>query len=473
MTQPTGSERKLPYPLKDTLDLESVVGSGGVDFLSLDGWTADPEERQNIILNISLDEYVALASTIDVGRDIAYGDNSIYIWWLWVRSLFAMDICQAVSDCIDSTPAIQQQIATYSNSSAITQTTPEQQEILDTDLFGGQDPCDNDEIFGMTLQMTDLLNQISEDVLEQFVTAFAIPGRIGDIIEAIPGLGILPYDDLLQMFEKLAEQVNDSYVAAYDVQIREDIACDLFCIGQQNCTLTLEQARDYFQDKIITAVSNSNFLSIVEDIIANNWLGEQSIYMMHWFILDTIIFGGEILGIDTNRVVTTIASYFNDPDSDWSTLCDPCSTWEETWDFTVESGASDGWQVVTWGDGWQSGLGWRSEKSSYRQNNYLQNFMPVSGDVTYLAVTFSNGGSPLTFATGGGGDNIVAATWLPAYTEQVRYDADGTLINITLVIYDDVALNMERWGLLCNPGTPNDWYVTSATVRGTGTNPYD
>lgn len=239
---------------------------------------------------------------------------------------YCVDICQLIIDCINDTDEIQRLISQYSLTSSIEDTTPQQQSILGTDLFSNQAPCNNDQIFGMTLQLADFLNATSEDILEIFVTAFAVPGRLGDLIESIPVVGELPFDDILQMIEKLAIQVNDAYQAAYDTQIREDIACDLFCIAQADCTLTLEQARDYFKDKMTVAVTDSNFASIANDIIANNWLGEQSIYVMHWLILDTIIFGGEVLGVDVNRMVTTIATYFNDPDSDWQLLCTACAT---------------------------------------------------------------------------------------------------------------------------------------------------
>ncbi len=287
--------------------------------------------KLTVLVEYSPTEFQKILDCVLQGAVIIYPNEVRNIWWSFVRQLDCpMDFCQMVLDCIETTPAIQQSIASYSNSSSITQTTPEQQTILDTDIFGNQGPCDEDEIFGMTRQMANFLNQVSMDILEIFVTAFAIPGRIGDIIEAIPGLGVLPYDDLLQALEKIAEQVNDSYVAAYDTQINEDIACDLFCIAKITCTLIMEQARDYFQDKVTTALDNTDILHVIEDIIANNWIGEQSIYMFHWFILDTIIFGGETLGVDTNRMVTTIATYFNDPDSDWSTLCTSCG-WAESW----------------------------------------------------------------------------------------------------------------------------------------------
>lgn len=87
MAKPVGSTRRLPYPLDTTLDMESVVGSDQFVEVDLSSWSeSDPDIKINIILNLSLNEYVALASCIDVGRDIAYGDNSIELWYIWVRS---------------------------------------------------------------------------------------------------------------------------------------------------------------------------------------------------------------------------------------------------------------------------------------------------------------------------------------------------------------------------------------------------
>lgn len=272
------------------------------------------------------EEWTKLLSCILQGAIIIYPNELNRIYWSFVRQLDCpVDICDLVLNCIQTNPEIQQEIARYSNSSSITEVTPEQQVILDTDLFDNPVTCNNDQIFGMTTQLASFLNATSEDILEIFVTAFAVPGRLGDIIEAIPVVETLPFDDILQFLEKLATQVNDAYQAAYDTQIAEDIACDLFCIAQSNCELTLEQARDYFQGRFTNAVSNTDFFTIVNDIIANNWLGEQSIWVMHWLILDTIIFGGEILGIDVNRIVTTIATFYNDPNPDWSLLCN-CTT---------------------------------------------------------------------------------------------------------------------------------------------------
>jgi len=49
--------------------------------------TSDPDEIVQVTIECSLNEYVGLASSIDVGRDIAYNDDSINIWWLWTRRI--------------------------------------------------------------------------------------------------------------------------------------------------------------------------------------------------------------------------------------------------------------------------------------------------------------------------------------------------------------------------------------------------
>lgn len=87
MAKPTGSMRELPYPLELTLDIESAVDSDQLAHSDLSSWSeSDPDIKISIILNLSLNEYIALASCVDVGRDIAYGDNSIELWYIWCRS---------------------------------------------------------------------------------------------------------------------------------------------------------------------------------------------------------------------------------------------------------------------------------------------------------------------------------------------------------------------------------------------------
>lgn len=270
-----------------------------------------------------------------------------------------IDICQMIIDCIANNQTIQQQISFYSGFPSITAETGEVIEYLETDLLLGQGSvsCDIDSVFGATTQLTDFLNMLSVDLLEIFTGAFAVPERLADVISAIPVVETLPLDEILEFSAKMAQQIENSYNSAYDSQIRDDFRCDLRCLTLDNdCILTLEIARDYFYDKIVIAVTKTDFLQIVNDVIANNWLGEQSIYLMHFMILQAIIYGGEILGIDVNRISRQVATFFNDPDPDWSTLCDECPDITEVCQNFVTDGLGDWYFDPAWGNETSSGL---------------------------------------------------------------------------------------------------------------------
>lgn len=465
------SDEQIYYhaQLLDT-DINPTLVSGDGDSPSND--LVLVEEENYLLLTVTEQQYSRMLSALFNGAFTTYPLDFISVIYPLIKA-GKMSLCDAILDCIETTPELQQVIAQYSIFSSIAQDATQVQANLDVELVNDPVGCDDDIIFGMTTGLTDLLNTVSEDILEVFIAFSSPSGRIGDMIEAIPVIGEAPIDDLFQFVESFINDLNDSYEGAYTSQIRDDIRCDLFCLASNNdCVLTLEMVRDYFYAKLGGAISISLWNGFMDDIISIAYSGEPAIWAMHLLIIQTIIFGGELVGFDVNRLVRTIQSLYNDPDSDWTGVCDSCNDWEKSWDFTIGSGESDGWQQVTWGDGWESGVGWRSEADGGRQQNYLQNFMPEEGEINFIEFTFSNGGSPTNFNSGGGGDYIVAATWSPTYTEQVRYDADGTAINITLSVYDDVDLTMDRFGLLCNPLSGSDWYVTGCTVRGIGANPY-
>jgi len=276
-----------------------------------------------------------------------------------------MDIdCQDIIDCINNTPELQQLISSMQTVSSIDDTTPEDASILATDILQGQGSvsCDNDSLYGASLQLTQLLNTVSENLLDIFVNGFNNASNLATVIEAIPVVGELPFDDILDFLEKVATQINTAYQSAYDTQLEEDISCLFFCESQLNCELTFEQARDVIKAELANPVSVQDFASVINDMIANNWFGQQSVYVFFYFILETIILGGEILGLDVNRFAKTVATYFNDPNPDWATLCTNCnSPVTETWDFTVSDHQpiwfprpSQAGQMS-----WTNGVGWQ------------------------------------------------------------------------------------------------------------------
>lgn len=62
---------------------------------------AEHDEQTEIVLRLSLDEYVALASCVDVGSDIAYGSEALRLWWTWTKSFLGENMIKDCNDVID------------------------------------------------------------------------------------------------------------------------------------------------------------------------------------------------------------------------------------------------------------------------------------------------------------------------------------------------------------------------------------
>lgn len=280
-------------------------------------------------------------------------------WVNWADITLCVN-SEYVESLISETPSLQRLISSLQTTASITAETAEETSILETSFLQGQALCDNDNLYGMCLQLTKLLNTVSENLLDIFVAGLQQAGNLGDLIEAIPVVGELPLDDLLQLLQKVATQVNTAYQAAYDTQIEEDISCLFFCVAKDDCELTFEDARDVIRAQLSAPVTIADFASLVNDMIANNWFGDQAIWIFHLFILETIIYGGEILGLDVNRFAKTVATYLNDPNEDWETLCTDCGfVWESN--FLVSENIWEP-QPSAYGDfaTWTDGVGYES-----------------------------------------------------------------------------------------------------------------
>ena len=121
MTVPQDSpQRPLKWPLSLSGGDDEFTGEASESFISLVNWpVVDTTERINVIMNLSRDEYQAITNTVDVGRDIAYNDNSGQIWYIWLRMLQTMTICDDVANCIDTSQVVQDAITQYLIASGI------------------------------------------------------------------------------------------------------------------------------------------------------------------------------------------------------------------------------------------------------------------------------------------------------------------------------------------------------------------
>lgn len=394
-------------------------------------------------------------------------------WETWADITDCVD-AEYLLSMIESSESLQRAIGEYALTSAVSVDDPEKESILSTDLLGNPSACDNDMIYGACIQLTILLNTVSETLLDIFVNSLNNAANLAYLIEAIPLVGELPADDILEFLQKVATQVNTAYQAAYDTQLQEDISCLFFCEAKLDCELTFEQARDVIRGQMANPVTGSDFISVVNDIIANNWLGEQSIYVFFYFILETVVVGGEVLGQDVNRFAKTIATYFNDPNSDWETLCTDCADWEQVLDFTIESHAS----LVTanWDSSYPatyvSGQGWKMAHDALGARGGIYVTIPSAVTVidavaeTYNNVTATNtrsNGVLIYDETPNQGSNDVARS-------VEVYQSSGEHENQINGEYEDIEYVAGIGG--SRNGGSAIAYVRKITIRGLGVNPF-
>lgn len=489
MTEYDFKKGLYPYPLKY---LPSDGGTDMTPFVSGDP-TVQPNSTNWYILCLTPDELQALRNIINVGSPIVYPDTYIKYWRLFsqleqfpneIPEDSCMDLCTLILDCINSTPALQQAIADYSLGSAIDGATVEDSTILASNIVSDQGGCNNDNIYGMTIQLVQFVNSINEDILELFVNAPFAAGRLGDIIEAIPGIGELPFDDMLQFADNFLEDINDAYQSAYTVSLEQEMACDLFCLAQDNnCTLTWEQARDYYADKTAVLLDTTDWSKFVEDLIANNWIGTTTVYVMYYLFFQTLIYGGEILGQNSEKVNNIIASMFNDPDPDWNINCDPCvSTWQHTFDFTVSDG---GFYVVAPAGAdalgqYVASTGWSTSDGLFANPDHYGRAVSIRKDFTTsnitkveMAYNYVKG----TWAATGTALSVNART---GNTVEMSFTKDSDTVSNGNGQSDEVNgdVNADNIRLLLNSSRVNSQnydgsaLITSCTVHGTGTNPF-
>lgn len=340
--------RPLFYPLDRNADLQSDTPNDPIDFTDLSEWgSVDPDERQNIVVQLSLNEYVALANSIDVGRDIAYGDNSIEIWFTWVRSIISLNICQSIADCInDPQSPARQAVLDIANANSQNAIREYAQSLNTVDLVGDSNPsCDADILFGQCLQLVEYLHRINLDVLEIFEVVTNPYEAVASTVGNASGVDETNGDVFLQWLSFVQNSIAENYASQVTDSYLESRACEIFCIARQlDCAITPTILFNLWRDRLNATVNiNSLINEAFVYLISGIWLGDEIADFMFFSQLALRSLWGEIVGERAyNDIDFRITLYSNDPNPDWALLCAVC-TWSHTFTF---ADSDEGWTIV-------------------------------------------------------------------------------------------------------------------------------
>lgn len=470
--------RVLPYPLKEPLTHDSQPVEGEIVHFTPDMFPSDPDERVTIGLHLSLNEYVTLASAIDIGRDIGYGENSFEVWHLWSKALRTVSImsCDDFIDCLETSPDVRQSFFTFVTQAGFSNPNrafPTGTTVLDRNAPGALDEdvkslstCNLDALWGgIRHGIVQRMDDNARTVLENLAAINDVPERLQTLLDTIPVIG-----DLAEFFATNLTQVIPDLLNLYEAHSSEEnldeIACALFAIVCDECRYpTYTEIYDYY--KSLGLASGTDIaemtLQIMTDFVTGSALTAaqvayftiQTWQLWTWYIQAT--FNGKS-GTRTLIDYATLGEDFGS--NNWFQLCDTCNepyrVW--VWDFTTQgqggwyadttdgSSPADDGQFVS-GKGWMAGVfgtGQRAElahsfnpswrirawgvKSNTESGANARNFQlrPTAGTLTGAVNSNANNGSGEYQACRDGllsltGYNEIALAWQYTAQTPTRY----------------------------------------------------
>ena len=325
---------RLPYPYSYRTILEQDSPD---DFVVGDPQSSDP--CNFFVVSLNDDEKRKFTSALLAGLDLLYPDEFVYLFQLWLQptefpnsfppstigACNPVDLCQLILQCIQDTPSLQQAIAQYGGGGySVPLDSPFDTEILGTNLISDNSSCDNDKLFGAMTGLVDLINDLATDFIQILQDNVNTAARVAELIEVIPGIGEVVPADIVTLAENFCEDLQNAYDAAYTVALRDEMRCDLYCLAQDECQVDFAEILAYYEGKL-GFINVSDFDDFFGQYITGAFIGNQLVYAWYYFVIGMFSFGSEVLNIDQDKFVKMISALFNDPDSDWSVICDSCT----------------------------------------------------------------------------------------------------------------------------------------------------
>lgn len=415
---PNDEPRRLSWLLRHPNSITEITDDVTVNNLTPDLFPTDPNEKVMIGLNISLNEYVTIASALDVGRDIAYNEQSISVWQLWVSVLEQAESmsCEDVADCIETSPDVQLAI-TNEYQSTVNQflldngvVNPNQVDPNETTMqdrfpesntepispFPDTDPCDLNSLWAGIRECVERLDLESRDLLEDINVYNDRVEQIFEVIDLVPLLGDI-IKDVSDFFTELVPDLLNGYNAFSSPSALDNVACDLFCLVKDECRYpTYDEFLEYFTSRSVAGLATNPQLlnySQVWSAVAAVPAGVGSLVwhtLVAWNVL-TMGFGGKWNGTYGKSTLRIWCSFGEDlPNDNWEILCDCTTYWTAYIPFTAPLAPPV--SIVV-------GTQYAQAIANARSGDYFVEVQIAFGESTTIVEVspeYLNGGSPYT-----------------------------------------------------------------------------
>lgn len=374
-------KRHLPWDLLHPLVGHRTTEDDGECEPSSFVWPEDSDERVLVPFMLSLNEYNVLANAIDVGSDIAYGEDALRVTWLWLRNMRCqVDLCAMIAACINDldSPARQAIKDLVMSDPDINDYFSETvQRLTWPQIEGGiqRGDCDNSVVAGEIVAIVEKLNLINTDALQIIELGTNDEEKIAAVLEGIPVLGELPIGDILDFAQDLLEDFFENYEAAVTEEWKDDVEEDLYCLAKSkdDCSLTYRDLFEYFQDRAGSSLTvESLALDVVNFIRTGDFSTDELIASgMYAVQLALVLVGKEFFGMNLPRIGAITRDAL------------PSSKWEDWDDCEEPPPAGDCLDFTTDQYDWLPFIG----RGIYYPGEGLGPLGPLDGYVFYWAGT--------------------------------------------------------------------------------------
>lgn len=401
-----------------------------------------------------------------------------------------VNACDIISECIDTNPGTIEALTNYMTNLVTTNSSFLQilaQQITQVNQAGEpisedsfSDPvegdllpdeisaeCDYDKLFGAAGGIVDYFNDAITDVFEALEQASNTIEYSAIAAQLAPAIGSTA-SSAIEFADQVQETLAEAYAGEYTVEVRDQLACDIFCRAIANdCHITLETINAVLLERL-TTIDFDDFAEFVLYFTTGAFEGTQVVEVAYMLVVQALRYGSQFAGILGLSPIAVIAkrAASTDPDSSWSDLCGCAGdVWQE--DIPAETGF-DAFTINEFAGNTAIIVDNHIEAviDVPNTNNMFSDFqIALTGDVTKIRVFFET-------------DVDIDATY------EYRLYIDGSLVETTtfeddgsyLVVWEGSVTGSHTYQFLTgargDPADGNFLWTTSIIFNGTGANPF-
>jgi len=393
--------------------------------------------------------------------------------------------CAEVADCIETDEGVQSAIR-----DVVSGTNPfagnevgqpvSQQEFQSNQAAGTNPSCNYDILWAQCLFIVQSFNRNITDTLEDIEVAT----NVVEILDVLEDLPLVKYLANLVGASAAIEAINyfqncllEQYLAEYDVEYENDLACALFCAAFDTCDVSIELLYDVFASRVVSLIEDPDtietIVNLVEVVAGLEFDNTIVVDLAFFFCAASWKLGNFIFGnaaSQTFKVLLGLA--VDDASSDWSLLCE-CG-WESIMDFTTDDFGFVPTVPDTGSFGhWTNGIGWEDDFGVDEGNSYrmVQVALTIdSASIRFMQVQYDlangqNAGLPRYLGTNV--ELLCSDTAVPPDGTGQIYECDGSIDAVTEISFRVQSGNIG--GQSQDPG--GSVTVTRLIVRGVGEKP--